>query len=147
MIRELVINTDTATVTVFDLAAIKHRISDAPDWWSIASDEIQEVNSGNIAFLGLGQDGSYKVNIVNDIDEDFGTVYLQFPSGQVFVGAGEDTTGGDLEPDSSDVVQGEVISFHPGHYMMKFKKIDNVLELAFHPSENNNNNLQEPIRL
>lgn len=40
MIRELVINAATATVAVFDLAAIKHRISDAPDWWSITNDEI-----------------------------------------------------------------------------------------------------------
>lgn len=72
-------------------------------------------------------------------------MHLQFPSGQVFVGAGEDTTGGDLEPDFSDAIQGEIISFHPGSYLMKFKKIDNVLELAFYPPDNNN--FKESVRL
>jgi hypothetical protein len=54
MVEEFSVVTDTATVAVFDLEAIRHRMNDTADWWSIAEDEILEVNQGNIAFLGLG---------------------------------------------------------------------------------------------
>ncbi|QJI39394.1 hypothetical protein HKK52_00030 [Pseudomonas sp. ADAK2] len=96
MIQEFSISTDTATIAVFDLAVIRRRIYYAPDWWSLIKDEVQEINDGNIAFLGVGQDGSYRVIIVEDITDGFGALYLGFPSGQVFIGAGEDTVGGDF---------------------------------------------------
>ena len=147
MIQEFTINTDTATVAVFDLAAIRHRISDSPDWWSIVKDEVQEVNDGNIAFLGLGQDGSYRIVIVDDLVGGFGMLHLGFPSGQVFIGAGEDTTGGDLEPDGSGAIQVAVLNFKPGSYLMKYKKTENVLELAFSLSEKTSNQLKDSIRL
>jgi len=147
MAQKFTIVTDTATVAIFDLAAIRHRMSDTPDWWSIVEDEIQEINEGNIAFLGLGQDGSYKIAIVDDIAADFGVLYLGFPSGQVFVGAGEDTTGGDLEPDGSDAIQGVVVDFKPGSYLMKYKKTGDVLELAFQSSMKKTNDLTDSIRI
>ncbi|WP_242482902.1 DUF6386 family protein [Pseudomonas sp. TH10] len=99
MNKKISVSTDTATIVIFDLAAIKHRITDAPDWWSILEDEIFEMNAGNIAFFGMGQDGNFTINIVSDIGFDFGSLFVDFPSGQVFIGAGEDTTGGGLEPD------------------------------------------------
>ncbi|POA19971.1 hypothetical protein C1886_10775 [Pseudomonas sp. FW300-N1A1] len=147
MAQDFSIYTDTATVAVFDLAAIRHRISDTPDWWSVVKDEVQEVNEGNVAFLGVGQDGSYKVVIVDDIVEGFGVLRLGFPSGQVFIGAGEDTTGGDLEPDGSDSIQGVVVEFESGNYMMKYKKTGNVLELAFESAVEKFNNFMDSIRL
>lgn len=145
--EKISINTGTATVAVFDLAAIRHRVSDSPDWWSIVKDEIQEINDGNIAFFGMGQDGSYRITIVDDIVRDFGALYLGFPSGQVFVGAGEDTTGGDLEPDGTDAIQGAVLNFKPGSYLIKYKKTGIVLELAFSPSEKRSNQFEDSIRL
>jgi hypothetical protein len=147
MAQEFSIFTDTATVAIFDLAAIKHRMSDTPDWWGIVEDELQEINEGNVAFLGVGQDGSYKIAIVDDIAANFGVLHLGFPSGQVFVGAGEDTTGGDLEPDGSDAIQGVVVDFEPGSYLMKYKKTGGVLELAFQTSIKKSNELTESIRL
>jgi hypothetical protein len=75
--------------------------------------------------------GGYKIAIVDDIASDFGTLHLGFPSGQVFIGAGEDTSGGDLEPDSSDSIQGVIVGFEPGDYLMKYKKTGFVVELAF----------------
>ncbi|MDB5979609.1 MAG: hypothetical protein JWQ69_624 [Pseudomonas sp.] len=147
MVQEFTIDTDTATIAVFDLAAIRHRISDTPDWWSIIKDEVQEVNYGNIAFWGVGQDGSYRIIIAEDIAEGFGALNLGFPSGQVFIGAGEDTTGGDLEPDGSDAIQGSVVSFKPGNYLLKYKKTGSILELAFSPSKERNNQLEDSIRL
>ena len=147
MAHEFSIFTDTATVAIFDLAAIRHRISDTPDWWSIVEDELQETNAGNVAFLGVGQDGSYKIAIVDDIAAGFGVLHLGFPSGQVFVGAGEDTTGGDLEPDGSDSIQGIVVGLEPGSYLMKYKKTGSVLELAFQASIKKSNELTDSIRL
>lgn len=58
MIEKYSVVTDTSTIAVFDLEAIRHRMNDTADWWSIADDEILEVNQGNIAFLGLGGMGN-----------------------------------------------------------------------------------------
>ncbi|WP_431089630.1 DUF6386 family protein [Paenibacillus sp. 8b26] len=43
--------TDTATLCIFDTEALKHRLDDEPDWWSIEEDELGELNQGNVAFL------------------------------------------------------------------------------------------------
>lgn len=94
MAIEFDVVTDTATLAVFDLQAIRHRTSDTFDWWSIQSDEISEMNEGNIAFLNLGADGRYQVKVVDSLVAPSGGVYLKVPSGQVFIGAGEDTSGG-----------------------------------------------------
>jgi len=79
---------DTATLAIFDLKAIRHRVSDSFDWWSIQSDEISEMNEGNIAFLNLGEDGRYKVKVEDSLLDPSGGIYLKVPSGRVFVGAG-----------------------------------------------------------
>ncbi|WP_062387644.1 DUF6386 family protein [Pseudomonas abietaniphila] len=147
MSRKFSVITDTATIVVFDLAAIKHRISDAPDWWSIQQDEVHEVNKGNIAFLNVGEDGVYNIKIVDDVSDEDGRVYIGFPSGHIFIGAGEDTAGGDLEPDGSDAIQGEMLKFTPGNYKLKYKNIGNYIVLSFSPSEINYNSIVEPIRI
>ncbi len=147
MPKEFSIFTDTATLSIFDLGAIKHRVSDAPDWWSIVEDEILEINKGNVAFLGLGDDGSYTIKVLDSIENAAGTLNLHFPSGKVFIGAGEDTSGGDLEPDGSDVIQGETLDFAPGHYSMGFARAGNTIELCFTLTSEKHNAIKEPIRL
>ncbi|MCO7058155.1 DUF6386 family protein [Pseudomonas juntendi] len=147
MAIEFDVVTDTATLAVFDLQAIRHRTSDTFDWWSIQSDEISEMNEGNIAFLNLGADGRYQVKIVDNLVAPSGGVYLKVPSGQVFIGAGEDTSGGGLEPDGSDAVQGEFISLEAGSYYMGYKVEDGGICLAFSPSNKFRNALTDSIRL
>ncbi|MEE4816127.1 DUF6386 family protein [Pseudomonas alliivorans] len=147
MSKEFSFFTDTATMAIFDLAAIKHRISDTSDWWSIEEDEIDEVNKGNIAFLDLGSDGSYVVKIQEEVDDEDGSLNLSFPTGQVFIGAGEDTTGGELEPDGSDAIQGEMLSFAPGNYSVKYKKIGDNIVLSFSVGSGRINFFKEVIRL
>jgi hypothetical protein len=147
MTKKLSVITDTATIVVFDLMAIKHRISDTPDWWSIQQDEVDEVNKGNIAFLNVGEDGVYNISIVDDLSDEDGGVYIGFPSGHVFIGAGEDTTGGDLEPDGSDAIQGKLLQFTPGNYKLKYKKVGNDIALSFSPSEIKYNSIVESIRV
>lgn len=99
MRKILSIQTDAATLVIFDLMSLKHRINDDADWWSLPEDKVEEINKGNLLFLNLGDDGAYKVNIKNDVDEYTGSLFLNVPTGKVFIEAGEDVTGRDLEPD------------------------------------------------
>ncbi|WP_116894183.1 DUF6386 family protein [Pseudomonas syringae] len=147
MSKEFSVFTDTATISIFDIDAIKHRVSDSPDWWSIVEDEILETNKGNIAFLGLGDDGDYTIKLLDNIENETGALNLHFPSGQVFIGAGEDTSGGNLEPDGSDVIQGKTLKFAPGDYSMKFARAGNTIELCFTPTLEKYNSIKEPIRI
>ncbi|WP_411735261.1 DUF6386 family protein [Paenibacillus sp. M2] len=63
--------TDTATLCLYDLAALKHRAEDTSDWWSIPVDELAEVNAGHCLFLNLGADGVYEVEwSLEDVEED-----------------------------------------------------------------------------
>ncbi|WP_409308408.1 DUF6386 family protein [Pectobacterium sp. B1J-3] len=139
--------TDTATVVIFDLQSLKHRITDTPDWWSIEDDEIDEINNGNAIFLNLGSDGEYSINVVESLNGYNGSAYISSPSGNIFIGAGEDTTGGDLEPDDINSVSGRFINLSPGNYSVGFKKIDNKIYLSFSPSKENKNEIKESIRL
>jgi hypothetical protein len=122
MIEEFSVVTDTATIAVFDLEAIRHRMTDTADWWSIAEHEILEMNQGNIAFLGLGGDGEFSIRISDDLQDEKYSLNMYLPSGQIFVGAGEDTTGGGLEPDGSAAIQGRIVGIEPGIYTIKVKK-------------------------
>ncbi|MNP66374.1 hypothetical protein D3C76_1620810 [compost metagenome] len=63
------------------------------------------------------------------------------------MGAGEDTTGGGLEPDGSDSIQGRSIKLNAGNYLLKFYRSGDVISLAFFPSEMSSNDLVEPVRL
>jgi hypothetical protein len=139
--------TDTATIAVFDLQAIRHRVSDAPDWWSIVKDELLEMNEGNIAFFGLGQDGSYTIKVVETIEGEADSLNLYFPSGRVFVGAGEDTSGGGLEPDGSESIQGAILNFVPGMYNVKYRRVSNVLELSFKSGSEKNNLIISQVKI
>lgn len=147
MAIEFAVITDTATLAVFDVQAIRHRVADTFDWWSIQSDEILEVNAGNIAFLNLSEDGKYEVNIVDQLEAPSGGVYLKVPTGRVFIGAGEDTSGGGLEPDDSDSVQGEFHDIEAGNYLMSYKIEGKAVFLAFSPSSKSTNVFTDSVRL
>ena len=149
MLKEFSIFTDTATLSIFDIDAIKHRVADLCDWWSEEENEILEVNKGNIAFLGLGVDGDYTIKVSETIEGEAGTLNLHFPSGNVFIGAGEFTTGGDLEPIDLDVNdgEGETLNFAPGYYRMKFSRSENIIELCFEPTTEKYNSIEESVRI
>ncbi|WP_332459957.1 DUF6386 family protein [Pantoea stewartii] len=54
----------------------------------------------------MGSDGEYNVEIHDVITGIYQTFALNVPSGKVCIGAGEDTSGGDLEPNGSDYMSG-----------------------------------------
>lgn len=141
------IQTDTAKLVIYDLMSLKHRINDDADWWSLPEDEVEEINKGNLLFLNLGGDGAYKVHIKNDVDEYTGSLFLSVPSGKVFIGAGEDVTGGDLEPDDSDAISGEFISLDPGSYEVKYKKQGSDVLVSFTKATITGNSLEEGVYL
>ncbi|HDT1285929.1 DUF6386 family protein [Enterobacter asburiae] len=141
------IQTDTATLVIYDLMSLKHRINDDADWWSLPEDGVEEINKGNLLFLNLGDDGAYKVHIKNDVDEYTGSLFLSVPSGKVFIGAGEDVTGGDLEPDDSDAISGEFISLDPGSYEVKYKKQGSDVLVSFTKATITGNSLEEGVYL
>ena len=144
---EFSVVTDTATLAVFDLQAMQHRLSDTFDWWSIQSDEVLEMKRGNIAFLNLGGDGRYQIKIVDSLIGPSGGVHLKVPSGRVFVGAGEDTSGGGLEPDGSDAMQGQFITLEVGSYYMSYKVDDGAICLAFSKADVSNNSFVDSVRI
>lgn len=147
MDRSFNIFTDTATLVIFDLLSLRHRLSDTPDWWSLPEDELEEINRGNAVFLNLGQDGGYTVQVVDDLHDFSGSVCIQAPSGRIFVGAGEDATGGDLEPDDAAAVSGRLIEMAPGPYAVRFRRDGDVITLSFVVSDEARNRLEVPVRL
>lgn len=138
---------NTSTMIIYDLVSLKHRVSDDADWWSLREDEVEEMNKGNVLFLNLGDDGAYKVHIKNDVDEYTGSLFLNVPSGKVFIGAGEDVTGGDLEPDDSDAISGKFITLEPGSYEVKYKKQGSDVLISFSKATITENSLKEGVYL
>lgn len=146
MNSQISITTDTATLSIFDLASLKHRFDDTPDWWSIEEDEIEEINQGNVIFLNLGADGQYLIEVCETLHgAEF--LYLKVPSGRVFVGAGEDTTGGELQPDMSDYSSGKILELPKGNYQVFFAKNGNTIQISFVKSSKGENHLENPIRI
>ncbi|APB71722.1 hypothetical protein PPYC1_15690 [Paenibacillus polymyxa] len=137
--------TDTATLCLFDTQALKHRLDDDPDWWSIEEDELGELNKGNVAFLNLGADGTYEVVMTDHIDKPAVRLFLKVPSGNLFIGAGEEATGGGLEPEC--VWGGTFLSVQPGLYECLASKEDNRIYLSLKKESEGSNSFTGLIRL
>jgi hypothetical protein len=120
------IATGTATVCVFDLEALKHRVADYADWWSDEDEELKEVNAGNVLFVALGSDGRYDIEVRSDgrFDDAQSAVaaLLVCPSGRLFVGPGEDVSGGDLEPDRRRTT-GRLLTIPSGRYWVEICRL------------------------
>jgi hypothetical protein len=138
-------STDTATMCIFDLAALKHRLSDDADWWSIPRAELEEVNLGNVAFLGLGEDGSYSVTIVDHVDGPTISTNINVPSGQIFLGAAEEVTGDELEPEA--LRGGAFLRIPTGIYNIRAKRDENKISISFSITTNMGNEHTELLRL
>src|SRR5688500_8489067 len=89
--------TDTATLCVFDVASLKHRLESEGDWWAMPDEALREVRNGSAVFVNLGADGRYDVAVGSEVLDGI-TAVLNCPSGLVFVGAAEEVTGDGLEP-------------------------------------------------
>lgn len=136
--------TSTATMVIYDLASLKHRLDDDVDWWADPVVEIEEINRRNVLIVGLTFDDFYDLEITEC--ENLRRSYsLSFPSGQIFVGPGEVMTGGGDEPDGS--CQGHFLTLDPGDYKVSVKREDNRLIVGLTPHAAFENAVEQPIIL
>ena len=138
------IYTSTSTLVVYDLGALKHRLSDDVDWWADPAEELAEINRRSVLIIGLGSDGFYDLDIVED--GGFAQSYsLSFPSGRVFIGPGEMMTGGGDEP--APQYGGMFLDFEPGDYAVGIERTDDRLQISITQSVAFENMATEQIRI
>ena len=139
------ITTDTATICIFDKECLEHRKDDVGDWWSLPKNELQEVINGNALFLNVDNDGTYLVNVMESNFND-GTEYnFVVKSGRLFIGPGEEVSGGGFEPDGS--WGGEFIDLTPGNYKCQVRRKDFVIDLFLSLGGNGRNSVSDLIRV
>ena len=91
-------STDTATIVIFGLSSLKHKLSSGCDWWSVDKLALVEINKKNVCFIELGTDGIYQLIIQHSVD---GLEYIQdleVIDKEIFIGAGEEVTAAGYEP-------------------------------------------------
>ena len=137
--------TDTATMCVFDPVGLLHKLGDSADWWSLPEAELDAVNAGQAAFLNLGSDGAYTVQLHEQIDEPVLAVNLAVVSGRVFIGAAEEVTADGLEPEGA--FGGMFFSLPIGSYTLLARREANTIALALVPAESCSNGFPELLRL
>ena len=147
------IATDTATICVFDPERVQHRLNDRPDWWSVRSEELKELNNGNIMIVNVFADGYYKLYVHNGPVTSSGravSAKIACASGVLFVGPGEEITGGQSRPR-----RGLFIHRTPGTYRITIaerfpvdSEDDYHLEIGIEPTdENPENSFTDSLRL
>lgn len=150
MKEEFQISTDTATIAVFDIQSLKHRIDDDADWWSVPSFELAEVNLGNALIAALGQDGVYLIQ-TTDMPCLKGAgvnAILKCPSGKVYIGAGEDITGAGIDPENARHLSGRFIHLDPGIYRVKMLREITTISVYFEcASSTETNTFSHPLDL
>ena len=137
--------TGTATLCVFDPALLRHKLDDDCDWWSIPSEELAAVNAGQVAFFNVGGDGAYDIALHAELAEPHVVVHLAVVSGRVFIGAGEDVTGGGLEPDTA--YGGLFVDLPAGSYRVQARRDGAHISLAFVPDTRSSNAFGDLVRI
>lgn len=137
--------TGTATLCVFDPAAVRHRLDDDGDWWSIPCAELAAVNAGQVAFFNVGGDGAYEVTLQAELAAPQVNVHLAVRSGRVYIGAGEDVTGGGLEPDAD--CGGLFLDVPAGSYCLQARRDGARIRLALLPDARAGNAFDALVRI
>ncbi|PKB20192.1 DUF6386 family protein [Janthinobacterium sp. 64] len=137
--------TGTATVCVFDPALVRHKLDDDCDWWSIPGAELAAVNAGQVAFFNVGGDGAYEFALHAELAEPQVVVHLAVVSGRIFIGAGEDVTGGGLEPDTA--CGGLFVDVPAGNYRVQARRDGPHISLAFVPDAIGSNAFGDLVRI
>lgn len=137
--------TDTATICIFDLGSMAHRKDDVGDWWSIWQDRETEIKGRNALFLNVGDDGAYRVEVTRREDIDLPSYCLATPSGRVFIGPGEEMSGGGFEPDGK--WGGFFLTVNATHQRIGLSRNGDTISINLQPSEPFENEAVESIRL
>lgn len=139
------ISTDTASLVVFDLSALSHRVEDECDWWADPKEELVELAARNVLIVGLGSDGLYDIEIRDQCLPNAKVFSLRAPSGTIFVGPGEEISGGGNEPDGR--WGGHLISVPTGDYSVSADWQDDVIKICLIASPPFENEVAEPVRI
>ncbi len=146
--KEFTITTDTASLALFDIESLKHRLSDTADWWDLEEDLVEEINNGNIGFCGLQSDGTYNIKVrldpVNNAKVAFN---LGLPSGRLFIGPGEEITGANFDPDNSKNSCGKIIDLDIGAIAVSISRTENTIFLNIVPSSDATNSFGSEVEL
>lgn len=137
--------TDTACVCVYDLSALRHRVDDVGDWWSIPSDELQELVARNAAILNLGSDGAYEVRLLRSLPRSDIRLSLAMPSGRLFIGPGEEISGGGFEP--TGLCGGFFVDLVPGDYEVSVLRDGARLDISVIAAPPRSNDFSSLLRL
>ncbi|MDX1959337.1 MAG: DUF6386 family protein [Leptospiraceae bacterium] len=132
-------STDTATIAFFDPMLLQHKLNEPADWWTRPSVLLKEMNANNLIVAGLGQDGFYRIEIVlmNETLSVYSfQAYLNCVSGRIYVGPGEDISGGELEPDES--LGGRFIEVPSGLYIIRAQREDKQIIISLSQLNNSN---------
>lgn len=91
--------TDTATIAIFDLASLEHRIHDDSDWWTCELfPELQkELKQNNLYLINTKFDGQFEVAIVNEPSQS-NYSKLKCRSRKLFIVCGEEIPSEGLTP-------------------------------------------------
>jgi hypothetical protein len=143
-------STGTATIVIFDVKALKHRLDDAADWWSVPSFELAEVNLGNVLIIALGEDGVYFADVTDGIFEVNNSIVgmLNCPTGKIFIGAGEDISGAGYDPENTRHLSGQIVEMAPGTYELMVSRKNNEIRICFKASQMlGKNSFKQPLEL
>ena len=135
----------TATLVVFDLDCLKHRIEEDVDWWAEPADEVVELHERNLLIAGLGANDWYGVRVSEAAIDTTQLFSLKFPSGRVYIGPGENITGGGDEPTGEH--GGKLFTFEPGDYTVGLMRKDQEIFLSVMSSEPFSNSHSGPVTI
>ena len=98
--KEFEITTDTSTIAVFDLEALRHRIDSDGDWWTFKDfpELKEELDNNNLFLINTGSDGKFSVK-VEKISSQNESTPLNCPSGRLYIVSGEEIPADGLEPE------------------------------------------------
>ena len=138
--------TETATVVIYDLEALAHRVDDDVDWWADPEPELQELKDRNLLILGVQADGFYDLDVSIGEPSDHQKFSLRFPSGMVFIGPGDVITGGGLQPNGHE--GGFIISVEPGDYIVSVRRVrDERISIALNSGLRFENDVADPVTI
>jgi hypothetical protein len=138
--------TSTATIVIYDLEALAHRLEDEIDWWADPKAELEELQNRNLLILGVQADGFYDVDLAMGEPTVGRRFSLRFPSGSVFVGPGEVMTGGGVQPNGHQ--GGVFLSVEAGDYSISVDRVDDErVSITLNRSTPFENDTSESVRI
>ena len=128
-------STGTASFVAFDELALTHRLHDE-GWWSDFTDELIEVNNGNMMSVSLHTDGIYEVRVIDKPLDNPGAIscYIRCISGALSLGPGEGVPSDGMGV--AELRACTLLNVPPGNYVVSLAQIGpNKLAVSILPTD------------